>query len=141
MNPRDTCSDCQKLLTDPVGRKLGIGPKCWLKKYGSSAPSPHTARPTTREVDPDQIPLPLEATVDAETRKAAVDTIARRALARSVDHALAKGQIDWGDYPDLAETVFDDVLFRVEAIAKSIAPADEQYQAAYDHLTVQEGQN
>lgn len=62
MNPRDTCMDCQKPLTDPVSRKLGIGPKCWLKKYGSSAPypAPHTARPTTREVDPDQIPLPLE---------------------------------------------------------------------------------
>lgn len=77
--------------------------------------------------------------MDAETRKQAVDTIARHALARSIDHALATGRIDWGDYPDLVEAVFDDVLFRVEEIAKSIAPTDEQYQAAYQHLTVQEG--
>jgi len=132
---RDTCSDCRKPLTDPVSKKLGIGPKCWLKKYGTAHPAPHAAAPTpTRPVDPNQIPLPLEQYVDAETRKQAIDTIARHALACSIDRALAKGQIDWGDYPELAEPAFDDVLFRVEAIAKSIAPNDEQYQVAYHHL-------
>jgi len=60
----DTCSECEKPLTDPVSKKLGIGPKCWLKKYGTAHPAPHAAAPTlTRLVDPNQIPLPLETPV------------------------------------------------------------------------------
>lgn len=55
------CSECGKPLKDPVSRKLGIGPKCWLKKHGPAHPSPHipTTSPTVHPVDPEQIPLDL----------------------------------------------------------------------------------
>ena len=78
--------------------------------------------------------------MDVETRKAAIDTIARHVLHRCVDLAEFGGQFYWGDYPDLQAVDWEAVLTRVDAIAKSIAPRDEQYQAAYEHLTVQEGQ-
>lgn len=78
-------------------------------------------------------------TVDAETRKAAIDTLARHALARQLDYAVSVGEILWEDYPDIHEADWDDVLTRVRAIAASIKPGPEQYQAAYQHLTGREG--
>lgn len=78
--------------------------------------------------------------MDAETRKAAIDTVARYALAREVKLASIAGRIDWADYPDLDEADWGAVLSRVDAIALSIMPNAQQYCAAYRHLTGQEGQ-
>lgn len=72
--------------------------------------------------------------MDAETRKAAIDTVARHALARCLDHAVATNRIDWGDYPELDEADWDDVLARVQKISDSISPTVAAYEAAYGHL-------
>lgn len=69
--------------------------------------------------------------MDLETRKAAIDTIARHALANCVEHA----GLDWGNYPELYEGTWDAVADRVRALAASIRPTAESYQAAYEHLT------
>jgi hypothetical protein len=69
------CEECGKPLTDPVSRKLGIGPKCWLKKYGPSHCAPHVIPAPARAADPDQIPLPLEEIVDAEAAHSLVDRL------------------------------------------------------------------
>lgn len=78
--------------------------------------------------------------MDLETRKAAIDTIARHALANCAEHA----GLDWGNYPELDESTWDVVTDRVRALVASIRPTADSYQAAYDHLTaptaVQEGQ-
>lgn len=69
--------------------------------------------------------------MDLETRKAALDTIARHALAGCIEHA----GLDWGNYPELDEYTWDAVVDRVRALVGSIQPTTEQYDAAYQHLT------
>ncbi|SFO60451.1 DUF6011 domain-containing protein [Amycolatopsis rubida] len=158
------CEKCHRPLKDEVSRRRRYGPVCFRREFGPSAPKPRggttipaAARPVDHHpVDPDQIPLPLEVrTVDAETRKAAIDAVARHALFRKLDYAVSVGDILWEDYPDLGEFQWDSVLERILAIAKSVRPTDEEYRAAYEHLadavsanddshpaaTVQEGQN
>lgn len=80
--------------------------------------------------------------MDAETRKAAIDTIARHALAHAVEHDVSTNRIDWGDFAELSYDDFDAVLARVQQIAKSIRPPIAALNAAYQHLapnTSQEG--
>ncbi|MBB1153970.1 DUF6011 domain-containing protein [Amycolatopsis dendrobii] len=160
------CKKCHRPLRDEVSKQREYGPICYRKVFGPPVPKPRggTTIPAAARhvdhhpVDPDQIPLPLEVrTVDAETRKAAIDTVARHALHQHLSYATSAGQIDWGDYPGIDEDDWESVLNRVSAIAESIAPSDEQYEAAYARLavdsvsakddghpaanTVQEGQN
>lgn len=78
--------------------------------------------------------------MDAETRKAAIDAIARHALAARVVFDVTTDGIDWGDYPELVERDFEAVVERVEKIATSIQPTDEAYRAAYRHLTGKEAE-
>lgn len=79
--------------------------------------------------------------MDAETRNAAIDTIAQHALNRCIQQTADAGigRIDWGDYPDLDDNTWGAVVDRIDAIAASIAPTDEHYQAAYQHLTGRDG--
>lgn len=148
------CVECGKPLRDPVSRRLGIGPKCWTRIHGTSSPSPHTPTPSpaVHPVDPNQIPLPLEAPVDAETRKAAIDVLARRQLAEDVRDIEGRTTVT---YSRISAEDTEAVAARVLAIVESIRPSDEQFAAAWDHLansvsakadshpdaTFQEGQN
>jgi hypothetical protein len=128
------CEDCHRPLKDPASIARGRGRICQAVFEGDTHISPVPRRPSRRR-NPDQILLPLENPVDAETRKAAIDVIARHALHLNVAWAVASQIVDWGQYPELDEADFDAVCARVLAIAQSIRSADEQYQAAYEHLT------
>ncbi|MFF4600590.1 DUF6011 domain-containing protein [Amycolatopsis sp. NPDC001319] len=146
------CGSCSRPLKGTQSRGRGYGPVCYRRKFGE--PPPRLPRVVVRvhglgwlhddphPVDPNQIPLPLETLVDAETRKAAIDQVARHALTRQLDLAVEFGRIDWGDYDELVERDFDAVLARVQQISDSMRPTIAAYQAAYEHLTptVQEGQ-
>lgn len=125
-----TCGHCGRPLTDPDSRALGYGPVCAAGVLGYDTHRTPVPRPWRRK-DVDQIPLPLEKPVDLETRKAAIDTIARHALSGCVEHA----GLDWGNYPELDESTWDVVTERVRALVASLRPTAEGYDAAYEHLT------
>jgi hypothetical protein len=65
----------------------------------------------------------------------AVDTIARAAAFRALDHALAAERIEWADYPEVGEFDWEVIQKRVEAIAKSLLPTPAQVDAAYEFLS------
>lgn len=124
---------CRRPLRSPESVARGYGRVCWGREHPTTPVAPAT---TEHPVDPNQIPLPLEvSTVDAETRKQAIDTVARHALARKLRDNVTAGEILWEDYPDVDERDWNLVVDRVLAIANSLAPGDEQYEAAYEHLT------
>ena len=136
MTARCRRPECGRPLRTEESVARGYGPVCWQRIHPGVA-----ARPAG-ELDPDQIPLPLEDTVDAETRKAAIDTVARHALAHAVEHDVSTNRIGWGDFAELSYDDFDAVLARVQQIAKSIRPPIAALNAAYQHLapnTSQEG--
>lgn len=143
MTARCQAPTCNRPLKTEESKRRGMGPVCWRREHGAP-PAPrglashhHIPAAEPHPVDPNQIPLPLETLVDAETRKAAVDVVARHALHREIDHAVSCGRIEWSDYPDLVEADWGRVLDRVAAIAQSIAPSEDGYQAAYEHLSEQ----
>lgn len=141
MTARCRAPRCGRPLKTEESKARGYGPVCWRREHPTE-PRPPAAVSPVRTVDPDQIPLPLEHPVDLETRKAAIDTVARHALARCVEQTAdnGTGRIEWGNYPELDDDTWNAVVDRIDAIAASITPTDEQYQAAYNHLTVQKGQ-
>lgn len=72
--------------------------------------------------------------MDAEKREASIDMVARHAVARCIDHAVATNRIDWGDYPDLVEGDWDAVLERAQKIADETKPTLAAYEVAYKGL-------
>lgn len=137
------CGHCGRPLTDPDSRALGYGPVCAAGVLGYDTHRTPIPRGPRRRKDVNQIPLPLENPVDLETRKAAIDTIARHLVAAIVPPDLqAISYRD--DYPALSEVDYAAVEKRAVQLAESLAPKDDAYAAAYEHLTgatVQEGQN
>ncbi|WP_409186459.1 DUF6011 domain-containing protein [Amycolatopsis sp. VS8301801F10] len=133
MTARCKAAKCGRPLRSEKSKKRGYGPVCWGREHPTVPSGPVTA---DHPVDPNQILLPLGvSTVDAETRKQAIDTVARHALFRKLRLAVTCGEILWEDYPEIDERDWNLVLERVLAIATSMRPADEQYRVAYEHLT------
>lgn len=71
---------------------------------------------------------------DAEKVKAAIDTVARWHLESILNSAIADGQWEWAELPDLTGADFDRVTARIQQIAVAISPAREAYDAAHEHL-------
>ncbi|WP_134667884.1 DUF6011 domain-containing protein [Amycolatopsis sp. CFH S0078] len=148
MTDRCQAPKCGRRLKTDESKARGYGPVCWsrINPAAPVIPAPGHA------ADPNQIPLPLENPVDAETRKAAIDVLARRQLAEDVRDAEGRTTVT---YSRISAEDTEAVAARVLAIVESIRPSDEQYAAARDHLadsvsakadshpdaTVQEGQD
>ncbi|GAA1030746.1 MULTISPECIES: DUF6011 domain-containing protein [Amycolatopsis] len=71
MTNRCQVPTCNRPLTSEESRRRGMGPVCW-RRHNPAAPRIPAAE---RTVNPDQIPLPLEEPVDAETAHSLVDRL------------------------------------------------------------------
>lgn len=132
------CERCHRPLRDEASQRRRYGPVCYRRTFGAPPPAPGRTQvsvpahiTTDHPVDPNQLPLPLEDLVDAETHKAAIDTIARHAISRSLAYDVTPL---WENYPLLDLNDWNAVITRIQAIGKSLAPSDEGYDAAYEHL-------
>jgi hypothetical protein len=62
----------------------------------------------------------------------AIDVVARRLIV----HATTKSTLDdWDLYPEIGEYDWRAIGARVNALTRANDPSDEQYEAAYEHLT------
>jgi hypothetical protein len=68
------------------------------------------------------------------TTQRAIDTVARRVLAQTVECALNRKDVDWGDYPEIGEDDWEKVCNRVRELAERGDVQDEHYQPAYRYL-------
>ena len=65
---------------------------------------------------------------DAEVVKAAIDAVARQAIAN------AAHELEWGLYPEIGEYDWLNVVARAEKVLTSIRPPADEFKAAYEVL-------
>ena len=65
---------------------------------------------------------------DAEVVKAAIDAVARQAIAN------AAHELEWGLHPEIGESDWLNVVARADKVLASIRPPAEEFKAAYDVL-------
>jgi hypothetical protein len=61
--------------------------------------------------------------------------VARKVIAHVGDPETVPYPQDWEDYPDLTEDQWQAVLARIKQIITALTPSEDEFVAAYEHLT------